>query len=118
MTATMNMIESAGVKQKQRGADMDCNDFTQHWSKVLERSRLSPAAREHVETCPRCSSMLGDIESIRHRAQILYDQEPPVDLWPSIQQVLIREGIIRKPEPEPELAPRLVRSAPLSRTEA
>lgn len=97
---------------------MDCTAFGKNWSEVLERSRLSPAAREHLDQCPQCSSLLGDIESIRHRAQILYDQEPPVDLWPSIQQQLIREGIIRKPEPEPELAPRLVRSAPLSRTEA
>jgi hypothetical protein len=97
---------------------MECTEFEKAWSEVLERSRLSPAAREHVDQCPRCSSLLGDMESIRHRAQVLYDQEPPVDLWPSIRQVLIREGIIRKPEPEPELAPHLVRSAPLSRSEA
>lgn len=97
---------------------MDCIEFEQTWSEVLERSRLSPAAREHVDQCPHCSSLLGDMESVRHRAQLLYDQEPPVDLWPAIQQVLIREGIIRKPEPPPEPAPRLVRSAPLSRSEA
>lgn len=97
---------------------MDCIEFEQSWSEVLERSRLSPAAREHADQCPHCSNLLGETEAIRHRAQLLYDQEPPVDLWPAIQQVLIREGVIRKQEPPSGTAPRLVRSAPLSRSEA
>lgn len=97
---------------------MDCTGFGKTWSEVLERSRLPLIAREHLDRCTNCTDLLRDMESIRTRVKIVYDQEPPVDLWPLIEQQLIREGIIRKSPAEAELAPRLVRSTPMSRSEA
>jgi hypothetical protein len=114
----IHMIERTGAKRKQRGAVMDCTAFGKTWSEVLERSRLPLIAREHLDQCLHCTELLQELESIRTRIKVIYDREPPVDLWPFIEQQLTREGIIRKPAAEAELAPRLVRSTPLSRTEA
>ncbi len=76
---------------------MQCAEFTvelEHWPEGPN----SVAARQHLADCPRCRSLIADLNAIRHAARALEQDapEPPEHLWASLRSRLEEEGLIRR----------------------
>jgi len=58
------------------------------------------AAASHLNSCPRCRSLVEELEAIRMAAHELgaNDPEPPAHLWPLLRDQLQSEGLIREPQ--------------------
>jgi predicted anti-sigma-YlaC factor YlaD len=42
------------------------------------------ALEAHLQSCPECSTIVGDLRRVIRRARTLKEQAPPQDLWPAI----------------------------------
>ncbi len=73
--------------------------------------------QQHLQSCPACSEMVGDLKLIVSEAHELAESaEPPARVWVGIANQLRAEGIIREPEAVP--APPVLVPAPVRRWNA
>jgi hypothetical protein len=66
---------------------MTCDGVFDQLGSYLEGELTEPVRLEleaHAASCPTCSSLLGDIDTIRHEASALPTLEPSRDLWAGI----------------------------------
>lgn len=77
-------------------APMRCDEFWQISGDWIEGLR-TPAAYSHLAACPRCRSLIADLEVIRSSAAALLEEQPPARIWTAIKSQLEQEGLIRTP---------------------
>lgn len=75
---------------------MECTEFTAELEHGPE-GPTSPAARQHLEVCARCRSLMAELEAIQLAARALEQEtpEPPEHLWTNLRSRLEEEGLIR-----------------------
>jgi hypothetical protein len=71
---------------------MRCEEFDLHAARWLEGERTAEAA-SHLQTCPRCSTRMADLELIVSAAASLPELDPPEHVWTSLRNDLEREGL-------------------------
>jgi hypothetical protein len=79
-------------------ATIGCNQFMELAAPWLEGEHL-PEAAAHLRGCPRCRSVVTDLEAIRAAAVHLAAEEvePPARVWLNLRDRLESEGLIRQP---------------------
>ena len=78
-------------------ATIHCDEFANYLQPWLEGER-HPDAQSHVRDCPRCRSLVEDLNLIQATARDLGGEqvEPPARLWTSLRAQLAEEGLIRE----------------------
>lgn len=64
----------------------------------------------HLRDCPECSDLLDELAEVRRRARALPHREPERDLWPEIEETILRgegkgAGVIRLHPDAPDTSP-------------
>lgn len=75
-----------------------CLQFDAELAAYLEGEHR-PAVPAHAAACAFCASLLADLGAIRSAAAQLELADVPERLWTRIRSALVREGIIRAPQP-------------------
>lgn len=75
---------------------MTCREFLDNAETWMEGERDARAAA-HLDGCPRCRGLIGDLESIQLAAgRLEAEVAPPPRLWAAVRAQLEAEGIIRE----------------------
>jgi hypothetical protein len=76
-------------------ATIDCSAFLNQLEQWMEGERPADA-RAHFRHCPRCRSLVEDVDSIRETAHSMEsaDADPPDRIWISLRAQLEKEGLI------------------------
>jgi anti-sigma factor RsiW len=83
---------------------MTCAEFEEVLPDLLDGSR-NLEIEAHLESCPQCAELVSDLRAITEECKLLRaSEEPPAEVWNSIQSTLRAEGIIRRHE-RPFLVP-------------
>jgi hypothetical protein len=84
-------------------ATINCKDFPIYLEPWMEGQR-HPDAQAHVRDCPRCRSLVEDLNFIQASAQEwgAAEVEPPAQLWASLRAQLVEEGLIREEQFAPD----------------
>ena len=83
---------------------MTCAEFEEVLPDLLEGSR-SLEIEAHLKACPQCAELVSDLRAITEECKLLRaSEEPPAEVWHSIESTLRAEGIIRRHE-RPFLVP-------------
>jgi hypothetical protein len=76
---------------------MTCVEFERVLPEFLEGDHASEL-EAHLNSCPACSNLLADLNSITSQAPLLQEaDEPSPRVWNAIEAQLRREGLIRTP---------------------
>lgn len=75
---------------------MGCSEFIEQLDSWMEGDRHT-GAQEHAQDCPRCRSVIADLDAIQTAAPLLSvgDPEPPARVWAALRAQLEQEGLIR-----------------------
>jgi hypothetical protein len=85
---------------------MDCAEFHKTLPEMVDSGR-DVEFDVHLKSCPECSGLVADLESIKQQARELQDSaEPAPRVWNRIEIALKQEGLIREAEPEITLVTR------------
>lgn len=78
-------------------ATIHCDEFANYLEPWLE-GKPHPDAQSHVRDCPRCRSLVEDLNLIQSTAHQWGAEhvEPPARLWTSLRAQLLEEGLIRE----------------------
>ena len=89
---------------------MNCAEFHELLPDLME-SDQDVRLEAHLKTCPECSELVSDLETISEESRLLSASvEPSPRVWQSLASQLRREGLIRDPQPErPFLVPTIQR---------
>ena len=81
-------------------ATIDCNAFLNHLEQWMEGERPADA-QAHLRGCPRCRTIVDDLDAIRETAHAMgtVDPAPPERIWISLRAQLEEEGLIRGEHP-------------------
>jgi hypothetical protein len=83
---------------------MTCAEFEEVLPDLLEGSR-NLEIEAHLKSCPQCAELVSDLRAITEECKLLRaSEEPPAEVWNSIESTLRAEGIIRRHE-RPFLVP-------------
>jgi len=78
---------------------MTCFEFERDLPECVE-GKPSPEQQAHLNSCPTCSGLLLDLNSIASQAKMLSAaEEPSAAVWNALEQRLRSEGLIRRSEP-------------------
>lgn len=78
---------------------MTCFEFERDLPECIE-GQPSPEQRAHLNSCPTCTGLLLDLNSIASQAKMLSAaEEPSAAVWNALEQRLRSEGLIRRSEP-------------------
>lgn len=78
---------------------MTCFEFERGLPECIE-GQPSPEQQAHLSSCPSCSGLLLDLNSIASQANLLSAiDEPSAAVWNALEQRLRSEGLIRRSEP-------------------
>ena len=78
---------------------MTCFEFERDLPECVE-GKPSPEQQAHLSSCPACSELLLDLNSIASQAKMLSAaDEPSAAVWNALEQRLRSEGLIRRSEP-------------------
>jgi hypothetical protein len=84
---------------------MNCLEFERILPDVSEGGH-TPEQQAHLNSCPACSGLVADLNSIVAQAKLLAaSAEPGPAVWNALEAQLRREGIIRRAEPVHEPLP-------------
>jgi len=76
---------------------MTCVEFERVLPELMEGGH-APDLQAHLGSCPSCSNLLADLNSITSQAPLLQEaEEPSPRVWNAIESQLRREGLIRTP---------------------
>jgi hypothetical protein len=77
---------------------MNCLEFERVLPEFLEGGH-APEEQAHLDSCPSCSNLLADLNSISSQAKLLVaSEEPRPAVWDALESRLREEGLIRVPE--------------------
>lgn len=76
--------------------------LSEYLDETMDRAERE-AIEAHVDECPTCAGVLGDLRKIRAKARELVDAPVPKELWPRIERAIASGGAT------PIMAPRIVR---------
>lgn len=77
---------------------MNCLEFERVLPEFLEGGQ-TPEEHAHLASCPSCSNLLADLNSISSQAKLLIaSEEPRPAVWDVLESRLREEGLIRSPE--------------------
>jgi hypothetical protein len=77
---------------------MNCLEFERVLPEFLEGGH-TPEEQAHLDSCPSCSNLLADLNTISSQAQFLVaSEEPRPAVWDALESRLREEGLIRSPE--------------------
>lgn len=81
---------------------MGCSEFLSRLDVGME-GELQPDARAHLRDCPRCRTVVEDLNAISQVAATLADEHavPPDRIWISLRSQLEKEGLIYEAEHTP-----------------
>lgn len=80
---------------------MNCLEFERVLPEFLEGGH-SPEEQAHLDSCPSCSNLLADLNTISSQARLLIaSEEPRPAVWEALESRLRDEGLIRSPEITP-----------------
>jgi hypothetical protein len=78
---------------------MTCFEFERDLPECVE-GQPSPEQQAHLNSCPACSGLLLDLNSIASQAKMLSAaEEPSAAVWNALEQRLRSEGLIRRSDP-------------------
>jgi hypothetical protein len=78
---------------------MTCLEFERDLPECVE-GKPSPEQQAHLNSCPTCSGLLLDLNSIASQAKMLSAaEEPSAAVWNALEQRLRSEGLIQRSEP-------------------
>ena len=78
---------------------MTCFEFERDLPECIE-GKPSPEQQAHLNSCPGCSGLLLDLNSIASQAKMLSAaEEPNAAVWNALEKRLRSEGLIRRSEP-------------------
>jgi hypothetical protein len=78
---------------------MTCFEFERDLPECIEGQR-TPEQQAHLNSCPACSGLLQDLNSIAAQAKMLSAaDEPSAAVWNAVEERLRSEGLIRRSEP-------------------
>jgi hypothetical protein len=84
---------------------MNCAQFQEILPEVIDGSR-DAEQEAHLRSCPICSSLVADLNSITEEARQLQEfADPAPRVWNSIEIALRQEGLIRETPLGPSLVP-------------
>jgi len=90
---------------------MTCFEFERDLPECVE-GQPTPEQQAHLNSCPACSGLLLDLNSIASQARMLSAaEEPSPAVWNAIEERLRSEGLVRRSEPvylPGKLKPRLM----------
>jgi len=77
---------------------MNCLEFERVLPEFLEGGH-TPEEHAHLASCPSCSNLLADMNTISSQARLLIaSEEPRPAVWDALESRLREEGLIRSPE--------------------
>jgi len=77
---------------------MNCLEFERVLPESLEGSH-TPEEQAHLDSCPSCSNLLADLNTISSQARLLVAlEEPRPAVWDALESRLREEGLIRSRE--------------------
>jgi hypothetical protein len=77
---------------------MNCLEFERVLPEFPEGGH-TPEEQAHLDSCPSCSNLLADLNSISSQAKLLVaSEEPRPAVWDALESRLREEGLIRLPE--------------------
>jgi hypothetical protein len=78
-------------------ATITCREFLNYLEPWMEGER-PPDAQAHLRTCPNCSGVIQDLESIHSEARswTASEQDAPARVWTSLRAQLEQEGLIHE----------------------
>lgn len=79
---------------------MNCVQFQNELSEVLEGQRTA-AHEAHLASCAACRMLLEDVSEIVVQARELRLAEPAPQVWASLRESLVQEGLVRESAPAP-----------------
>ncbi|MGH6628452.1 MAG: hypothetical protein ACREB3_01840, partial [Burkholderiales bacterium] len=79
---------------------MNCVEFQNELSEILEGQRTA-AHEAHLASCAACRMLLEDVNEIVMQARDLPLAEPGPQVWASLRESLVREGLVRESVPAP-----------------
>jgi len=80
---------------------MNCTEFEREWQELDDPGLFSPGMDEHVQACAGCARLVREVNLLRWEArQLVEAEQPPAQVWASIQSELSREGVLRQPGSE------------------
>lgn len=80
---------------------MDCVEFERVLPEYMEGAHY-PEQQAHLNSCPACSGLVSDLDSISSQAKLLLAaDEPRPAVWTALEARLRSEGLIRSSEPVP-----------------
>jgi len=78
---------------------MNCVEFERDLPECIE-GKPTPEQQAHLNSCPTCSGLLLDLNSITSQASLLSaTEEPSAAVWNALEQRLRSEGLIRRSAP-------------------
>jgi len=78
---------------------MTCFEFERDLPECVE-GKPSPEQQAHLSSCPACSGLLQDLNSIASQAKMLSAaDEPSTAVWNALEERLRSEGLIRRSQP-------------------
>jgi hypothetical protein len=78
---------------------MSCEQFQARLPELIGSGQKLDA-HPHLQSCPRCSALLADLETIAEAARQLFPvAEPPDDLWLQIESALQQEEASAQRDP-------------------
>ena len=82
-----------------REVRMTCVEFERDLPECVE-GQPTPEQQAHLNSCPTCSGLLLDLDSIAAQAKLISAaEEPGAAVWDALEQRLRSEGLIRRSEP-------------------
>jgi hypothetical protein len=76
---------------------MNCAAFEREWQELDDPGLFSPGMDEHLRACAGCARLVREVNLLRWEARQLAEAEqPPAQVWASIQSELSREGVLRE----------------------
>jgi hypothetical protein len=74
---------------------MTCDEFQRVLPYIMEGGG-SDAEQTHVQSCPHCSALVEDLNSIAAQARLMLPlRDPSPAVWSGIRESLEREGLVR-----------------------
>jgi hypothetical protein len=77
---------------------MTCDEFERVLPELEGGHNLEQ--EQHLRSCSTCADLVSDLNAIEQNARLLEDQEPGPRVWNNIEAALLREGLIRQPQPQ------------------
>jgi len=83
---------------------MQCREFYEYAEQWMEGESRADAAA-HLEVCPHCRGLVGELRAIQRAAQELEAEAvPPARVWPALRAQLESEGLIALEAPTSSIA--------------